>query len=104
MAAVVHHGGAGTTAESLRAGVPTVVVPHLGDQPFWGRRVAELGVGPQPIPKGRLTAERLAAAIRQAVTDPILRTRAQALGALIRAEDGVAVAVEQIERALGKVR
>lgn len=104
MAAVVHHGGAGTTAESLRAGVPTVVVPHLGDQPFWGRRVAELGAGPQPIPKGRLTAERLAVAIRRAMNDPTIRERAQVLGALIRAENGVAVAVEQIEQALGKVR
>ncbi len=104
MAAVVHHGGAGTTAESLRAGVPTVVVPHLGDQPFWGRRVAELGVGPKPILKGRLTVERLAAAIRQAVNEPTMRERAQALGALIHAEDGVAVAVERSEQALGKVR
>jgi UDP:flavonoid glycosyltransferase YjiC (YdhE family) len=104
MAAVVHHGGAGTTAEGLRAGIPTVVVPHLGDQPFWGRRVAELGVGPKPIPKGRLTADRLVVAIRQAAADVTIRDRAQALGQQIRAEDGVALAVEQIERALGRMR
>lgn len=104
LAAVVHHGGAGTTAAGLRAGIPTVTVPHLGDQPFWGRRVAELGAGPRPIPKGRLTAERLAAAIRQAVDDPVMRQRAGALGAAIRAEDGIATAVTQIERVLGGPR
>ena len=69
VAAVVHHGGAGTTAAGLRAGVPSVIVPFFGDQPFWGQRVAHLGVGPAPIPRKRLTVERLAQAIHQAVTD-----------------------------------
>lgn len=96
--AVVHHGGAGTTAAGLRAGVPSIVVPFFGDQPFWGQRVAELGVGPQPIRRAKLTAERLALAIHAAVSDPALRARAAALGAQIRAEDGVARAVEVIER------
>ncbi|RME87740.1 MAG: glycosyltransferase [Anaerolineae bacterium] len=96
MAAVVHHGGAGTTAAGLRAGVPTVVVPFFGDQFFWGRRVADLGVGPAPIPRNRLTAERLAAAIERAVHDEALRARASSLGERIRAEDGVARAVETI--------
>ncbi|HEY1012134.1 MAG TPA: glycosyltransferase, partial [Herpetosiphonaceae bacterium] len=62
MRAVVHHGGAGTTAAGLRAGAPSVIVPFMGDQPFWGRRVADLGAGPAPIPRKQLTAERLAAA------------------------------------------
>lgn len=93
MMAVVHHGGAGTTAASLRAGVPSVVVPFFGDQPFWGQRVADLGAGPAPIPRKQLTVERLAAAIQQAVTDPAMRQRAAALGRTIRAEDGVACAV-----------
>lgn len=102
MSAVVHHGGAGTTAESLRAGVPTVIVPHMADQPFWGSRVAALGVGPRPIPRNRLTPENLAAAIRQAVDDPGMRARAAELGAKIRAEDGVGVAVDMIEEYLNK--
>lgn len=100
MAAVVHHGGAGTTA-GLRAGVPTVTVPHLGDQPFWGRRVADLGVGPPPLPKNRLSVERLAVAIRTALDDRVVRERAAALGAAIRAEDGVSLAVRQVVRVLG---
>jgi sterol 3beta-glucosyltransferase len=98
MAAVVHHGGAGTTAAGLRAGKPTVICPFIADQPFWGRIVHELGVGPQPIPQKQLTAERLAAAIDQAVHDTGMRQRAADLGERIRAEDGVACAVERIEQ------
>jgi sterol 3beta-glucosyltransferase len=97
MAAAVHHGGAGTTAQSLRAGISTVVVPHLGDQPFWGRRVAQLGVGPRPIRRNRLTATRLATAIHEALTNKAMRTRASELGAKIRAEDGTGTAVALIE-------
>jgi sterol 3beta-glucosyltransferase len=93
VAAVVHHGGAGTLAAGLRAGKPSVVCPFVADQPFWGARVAALGVGPAPIPQRRLTAEGLAAAIRVAVTDPAMRARAERLGAAIRSEDGVAAAV-----------
>ena len=96
LAAVVHHGGAGTTAFGLRAGVPSIVIPFFGDQPFWGRRVAELGVGPMPIPRQKLTAERLAQAIQTAVTDPAMRQRAAELGAKIQAEDGVGRAVAVI--------
>jgi sterol 3beta-glucosyltransferase len=96
MAAVVHHGGAGTTAAGLRAGVPGVICPFFGDQPFWGRRVATLGAGPQPIPQRRLTAEALRAAIEAAVGDPLMRARAAALGATIRAEHGVEQAVAWI--------
>ncbi|HAJ34208.1 MAG TPA: glycosyltransferase [Chloroflexi bacterium] len=97
MAAVVHHGGAGTTAAGLAAGVPTVVCPFFGDQPFWGRRVAELGAGPTPIPQRRLTAERLAAALQQVTTHPDMLTRAQQISAAICAEDGVGRAVALIE-------
>jgi UDP:flavonoid glycosyltransferase YjiC (YdhE family) len=101
MAAVVHHGGAGTTAAGLRAGVPSIVVPFFGDQPYWGRRVAELGVGPAPIPRKRLTVEVLAGAIDRAVTDPVLRRRAAELGTKIRAEDGVARAVAVVNTLAG---
>ena len=100
MAAVVHHGGAGTTAAGIRAGMPSVICPFFGDQPFWGARVASLGVGPAPIPQKRLTVERLAAAIGTAVGDPAIRERAADLGARVRAEDGVGRAVEAIRRRL----
>lgn len=100
MAAVVHHGGAGTTAAGLRAGVPSVIVPHFGDQPFWGRRVERLGVGPTPIPRKRLTVVRLSAAITAAVTDKDMRECAAKLGNHIRAEEGVAQAVDVIEHYL----
>lgn len=93
VAAVVHHGGAGTTAAGLRAGVPSIIVPFFGDQAFWGERVAALGVGPNPIPRKQLTAERLAQALQQAVHNQTMRRRAADLGERIRAEDGVANAV-----------
>jgi sterol 3beta-glucosyltransferase len=98
VAAVVHHGGAGTTAAGLRAGVPSLVLPFFGDQPFWGQRVAELGVGPAPISRQKLTVERLAQAIDQAVTDQAMRQRAANLGTKIRAEDGVAGAVAIVQK------
>jgi sterol 3beta-glucosyltransferase len=93
VAAVVHHGGAGTTAAGLRAGVPSIIIPFFGDQPFWGQRVATLGVGPDPIPRKQLTVERLAQAIQTAVTDRAMIRRAADLGAKIQAEDGIANAV-----------
>jgi UDP:flavonoid glycosyltransferase YjiC (YdhE family) len=98
MSAVVHHGGAGTTAHGLRAGVPSIVIPFFADQPFWGRRVSDLGAGPLPIPLKKLTAAKLAGAIRQAVSDEKMRQRAAGLGVVIQAEDGVANAVSAIEQ------
>jgi sterol 3beta-glucosyltransferase len=101
MAAVVHHGGAGTTGAGLRAGVPSIISPIVDDQPFWARRVKALGAGPAPIPHKRLTADRLAHAIRVALTDESIRKRAAELGETIRAEAGVANAVGIINQALG---
>lgn len=99
MAAVVHHGGAGTTAAGLRAGVPGILVPfaRLGDQHAWAARVAALGVGPRVASARRLSAAGLGAAIRTAVTDPAMRARAARLGEAIRAEPGTARAVALIE-------
>ncbi len=98
VAAVVHHGGAGTTAAGLRAGKPTLICPFLGDQPFWGKVVHDLGVGPQPIPAKKLAAEPVTAALREMVGNPAMRQKAEALGEKIRAEDGIANAVAIIER------
>jgi UDP:flavonoid glycosyltransferase YjiC (YdhE family) len=98
MTAVMHHGGAGSTGAGLRAGVPSIVTPFTGDQCAWAERVVHLGVGPRAPGIRSLTAEKLAAAINIAVNDSALRQRAAALGEKIRAENGVARAVEIIER------
>ncbi len=104
MAAVVHHGGIGTTAAGLRAGVPSILTPFFADQPLWGSIVYRLGVGPKPIPNARLTADKLARAIEQAVSDPGMRVRAAALGAKLRSEDGTGVAVRAFEASLAPDR
>jgi sterol 3beta-glucosyltransferase len=103
MRAVVHHGGAGTTAAGLRAGKPAVVCPFFGDQPFWGERLRALGVAPAPVPQHRLDAGKLGAAIRRAVDDDALQARAAELADAIRSEDGVATAVAILEE-LGRDR
>ena len=100
MSAVVHHGGAGTTAAGLRAGRPTLVVPHMSDQPYWGRRVHEIGAGPKPIPRHKLTVESLTAALDQLARDTRIREGAADIGAKLRAERGVDVAVAALGRAM----
>jgi sterol 3beta-glucosyltransferase len=102
MAAVVHHGGAGTTAEGLRAGVPNVIVPFIFDQYFWGARIKALGLGPDPIPQKNLSADRLARAIKIAVTDSGMKQRAATCGMAIRAENGTENAVKITQRYLGE--
>ncbi len=94
MAAVVPHGGAGTTGAGLRSGVPSVLTPLAADQPSWARQVYALGAGPAPLPFQTLTAERLAEVIREAVTNPAMRQRAAELGRQIQAEDGLGRTIE----------
>ena len=96
VSAVVHHGGASTTAAGLNAGVPSVIIPFFGDQPFWGQRIADLGVGSKPIPRKKLTAERLATAIQEVVTNQDMRQRAAKLGEQIQTENGIESAVKII--------
>jgi sterol 3beta-glucosyltransferase len=97
VSAVVHHGGAGTTATGLLHGKPTVVVPFFADQPFWGERVHQLGCGPHPIPFTRLSIENLANAINRAVNDTTLRQNAEVLGDKLKNENGVGKAVQLIQ-------
>jgi sterol 3beta-glucosyltransferase len=101
MSAVVHHGGAGTTAEGLRAGVPAVIVPFTVDQPFWGNRVKALGAGTEPIPVNKLTTDKLAEAIQKVTSDPKMQRRAESIGRSIRSENGVGNAVEIVKEYLG---
>lgn len=97
MAAIVHHGGAGTTAAALRAGKPSVVVPFLGDQAFWARRLFELGVAPAPLAYRSLNAERLELAVGRSLTDDGMRKAAAQLGTLIQSENGVEQAADIVE-------
>jgi sterol 3beta-glucosyltransferase len=102
VSAVVHHGGAGTTAMGLRHGRLTVIVPFFADQPFWGEQVHRLGVGPRPIPFKRLSVENLTQAIDHSVNDPDIKQKASQLGERIRREDGVGKAVSLIQAFVGK--
>jgi sterol 3beta-glucosyltransferase len=100
MAAVVHHGGAGTTAAGLRAGVPSIVVTYGNDTLAWGRRVFELGVSPRAIPRKKLSAEALAGAISAARSESMRKAAAE-LGGKIRQENGAEDAAREICRVLG---
>ena len=97
VSAVVHHGGAGSTAAGLRAGKPTLVCPFLGDQPFWGARVHAAGAGPAPLPSRKLLAG-IAGRLGELMDRDDYRANASRLGRMIRAEDGLANGVAIVER------
>jgi len=97
MSALVHHGGMGTTAAGLRAGVPAALVPFTADQPFWARQLHKLDLSPAPIPGRKLAAGRLAEAISDLVTDVERRRRVEAIGREIRTEDGLGRAVALVK-------
>ncbi|XP_059631590.1 sterol 3-beta-glucosyltransferase UGT80B1 [Cornus florida] len=97
--AVVHHGGAGTTATGLRAGCPTTIVPFFGDQFFWGERIFQKGLGSSPIPISQLSIESLSDAIRF-MLEPEVKSRVMEVAKLIENEDGVAAAVDAFHRHL----
>ncbi|KAF9883640.1 UDP-Glycosyltransferase [Aspergillus nanangensis] len=103
VAAVVHHGGAGTTACGLRNGKPTTIIPFFGDQPFWGNMVATTGAGPEPIPYKDLTAANLADAIAFCLT-PHAAAVAQFIAESIHQEPGVDAAVKSFHAHLPKHR
>lgn len=96
-AAVVHHGGAGTTAAGLRAGKPTFTLPQAYDQRYWGRRVRALGCGPAPVRLRAVTPEILATALKELTTNPVMAANATRIGNALTAEDGLGTAVNFIE-------
>lgn len=102
MAAVIHHGGAGTTASAFRAGVPMTIVPHNADQPYWGKRVQELAVGTAPIPRKKLTTENLSDALQALTQNDEFRQNAQALAQKIGVEEGLSEAVKWVQYYLGE--
>ena len=100
MRAVVHHGGAGTTAAGLRAGKPTLVIPFGGDQPFWASRVRALNCGPRPIRRENLTVRRLTSALLNLVHHSAYYEAAEQLGAALRQEHGLTCAANLVEQEL----
>jgi sterol 3beta-glucosyltransferase len=100
-ALVVHHGGSGTTHAVCAAGVPSLVIPHVGDQPYWADRLHRLGVAPEGQPVRTLRADRLADAALAAASDPSMRRAAQELSTSVRQERGLEAAVGAIETAAG---
>ncbi|MBU1304821.1 MAG: glycosyltransferase [Alphaproteobacteria bacterium] len=100
VSAVVHHGGAGTTSAGLHLGRPTFVVPQFVDQPYWGRRVHELGCGPKPVRLRRLTSEILAGALADLSTNAEYRRNAARVAETLQAEDGFDKAIKVIERVM----
>ncbi|GJC83735.1 sterol 3-beta-glucosyltransferase UGT80A2 [Colletotrichum liriopes] len=101
VSAVIHHGGAGTTACGLRYGKPTTIVPFFGDQPFWGAVVAEAGAGPDPIPYRSLTSQKLIHAIQFCLA-PEAVIAARQLADSMRMENGVQAAVDAFHANLPK--
>jgi sterol 3beta-glucosyltransferase len=98
VAAVVHHGGAGSTSAAIAAGAPSVAMPFLGDQFFWAQQLHHLGCGPKPLVRQSLTADHLAATIADLVTNPTYRANARELGAKLIAECGPDTAAAWIEQ------
>lgn len=97
-AAVVHHGGAGTSHAATRAGCPSVVVPFMDEQLFWARQLQALGVAGKPLPAKSVTADALARAIAAMLSEPGYQEQARRIGRQIQTHDGVAEAVELLTR------
>ena len=95
MSAAVHHGGAGTTAAAVRAGIPSVIVPFFGDQPFWANRLNRKGVAPPPLERKSLTSAALASAL-STTQQPAMIKAAAALGRAVRAEDSIGEALRHL--------
>jgi sterol 3beta-glucosyltransferase len=96
VAATVIHGGAGTCAASLKAGKPTIVIPFMGDQSFWGEQIYKRGAGPKPIPYKSLNALKLAESIKEATNNKQMIENAQSIGKILQKEKGSALAAEKI--------
>ena len=97
-AAVIHHGGAGTTASSAISGVPQIIVPHALDQYYWGDRVYRAGLGPRPIWRSKLTVQKLAGAIQECRSNKTMRKRAEAAAETIRKRDPLEMTARGVVR------
>jgi UDP:flavonoid glycosyltransferase YjiC (YdhE family) len=97
---IIHHGGAGTTQSSIRAGRPSVVVAHMADQFFWGAELERLGVAGRTHTRKGLTPHKLAKSIKQVLASPEMSKRAKEIGAIMSKENGTDAAVRLIETRL----
>jgi UDP:flavonoid glycosyltransferase YjiC (YdhE family) len=100
MAAVIHHGGAGTTATTAISGVPQIIVPHLLDQYYWGNQIYQSNLGPRPIWRSELTSKRLAATIRECLSNDRIRQKAKEASVIIKQQDSLEFTVSEILRSL----
>ncbi len=98
---MVHHAGAGTTHTTLRAGVPSVPVPHVSDQFGWSEELQRLGVAPAPIRRARFTAAALASRIIEVISTPRMKQAAMAMSARMQADNGPETAADLIEQSMG---
>ena len=94
----MHHGGAGTTSAGLRAGKPGFVIPYFADQHFWASRVYDLGAGPKPVRRKKLTTEVLAAGLRDLVSNQSIQSQAADIGEKIRHENGIKQAIRHLSK------
>jgi len=99
---IIHHGGSGTTAFGLRSGVPSVVVPFVFDQFYWGKRIMELGAGPVTVPFRKLNVKRLRDMILSGVGNLQMQEKAKEIADKIRSENGIQNAVDVIRNILIK--
>lgn len=96
MAAVVHHGGAGTTATAAKSGVPQIIVPHILDQYYWGDRVYRAGIGSRAIHHSRLTVRRLAREINLCVNNASMKQKALAVRETILRQDAIRMTIKEL--------
>ena len=100
MAAVIHHGGAGTTATAAISGVPQIIVPHLLDQYYWGNQIYQSQLGPRPIWRSQLTSTKLAAAIQECLSNEQIRQKAGETAGIIKQQDSLKLTVTEILKSL----
>jgi UDP:flavonoid glycosyltransferase YjiC (YdhE family) len=93
---IIHHGGSGTTALGLKAGVPQILTPFFADQPAWAEKLTNLGVSPISIPFKQLSSQKLIAAIQNTVDNSLMYDQAKKIGELMKQENGVNLAADKI--------
>lgn len=98
--AVVHHGGAGTSAAAMKAGIPSIIVPFFFDQHFWSWQMKKMGVATKPLFRKKFNAQRFEKVLLEALHNEELKAKAEKIGQLIRNEDGVAKAIQILENFL----
>ncbi len=101
MAAVIHHGGAGTTATTAISGIPQIIVPHILDQYYWGHQVYQSHLGPKPIWRSKLTPQKLSAAIKECLSNDLIIQKARAVSEMINPQDSLDMAVREVLKGQG---